>query len=282
MFVLSNKGKIALPIKNLITAQYTPLSYINKFGENPDIDTTSDPEDIWDYGGLYTFTSNSGANYYVSSSNNGDTQNIKFYVLTVDSNGNWNNEIFTQAIAGQTKTLLSPPSQDKIVRIYRIENEANTGGDLAGVLYVYEDDTVNLGVPQTPSKVRAIIQIGNNQTLMSIYTIPTGYVGFLYEVVFGQSRQVTGGVARFCYLQRKFNKVFKVKMRASTSNAGNSIFRDSRQFPDPIPAKTDLLMRCDEVSASDTGVFSTFNVLLVKESDLDNNFLNSIGQIKRV
>lgn len=258
-------------------------SVVDKFGENPEIDTASTPEDIWEYGGEYTFTANAGTSYYFSSSDAGDTgQDIQFQVLTVDSNGNWNLEEFTQQTAGQTKTLLTPDSGDPIVRIFRMENNADAGNSLAGTLYVYEDDTVVAGVPQTPSLVRAIIDNGNNQTLMALYTIPTGYVGYLWKGEVGTSRAQASGVVQASYYSRRFGKLFKIKKRFDAVNTGTSTYIDIRSFPDPIPAKTDLLLKVESVSANGIGVFGAFDILLVREDLLEDAYLTAIGQIRRV
>ena len=160
---------------------YDGTIVVDKFGENPAIATTTDPEDLWEFGGEYNYTANAGATHYVSSSSAADTQLISFGTITADSDGNWNLETFTQNVAGQVKTELLPPSGDNIVRVWRMANEGDAGEDLAGTLYCYEDDTVTDGKPDTDSKVRAVIDNGNNQTLMLLYTIPTGYVGFLYR-----------------------------------------------------------------------------------------------------
>ena len=258
-------------------------SVVDKFGENPEITIGTDPEDIWEFGGVYTFTANTGVTYYMSSSNNADTQTIEFQVLTVDSNDNWNLEIFDQDLVGQTKTALTPPSGDPIVRIFRMQNEDNF--NLAGTMYVYEDDTTTTpGIPDTATKVRAIIDNGNNQTLMALYTIPSGFVGYLYRGEIGLAFSAGPNATDFAkadYRSRRFGGVFKTKKRLTNITTGQPNYLDKRSFPDPIPAKTDIVLRVEEVSAT-MGVWGTLDILLIDENLLSDEYLTAIGQIKRV
>lgn len=259
-------------------------SNIDKFWKNPLIQTWTDPEVVWEYGWMYTYTVNAWADYYFSSSNNSDTQDIQISVLTVDTDWNWNNEVFVQTLVWQTKTLLTPPSWDKIVRIYRAINVGTT--DLLWTVYFYEDDTTTTPwVPDTASKVRAIVSWWNNQTLMSVYTIPTGYVWFLIRwelwLEFTWSVWVGTNFATFNYRSRRFGSVFQVKKEWSLINLWTSIYKDKRSFPDIIPAKTDIELVVKEVSA-DMWVWGTFDILLIEEDKLPESLLTTIWQIKRV
>ena len=266
--------------------KYDSWFKINKFGINPLITTASDPEDCWSYGGLYTFTAEPGEDYYVSSSSAADTQNTIFTATTIDSNGNWNRETWTQDLVGQTKTLLTPPSGDPCIRFSRAENNDST--DYAGDIYIYEDDTVIAGVPQTPSLVRGHITNipdANNQTLQTIETIPTGYVGFFVKgeggLNFSGTARAGTQFATLVYHSRRYGKVFATKKHVSVVNNGSSHYEEIRSFPDPLPAKTDIKVQIREVS-DDMGVFGAFDILLIPEEEFTDTFLDSIGQIRRV
>ena len=52
------------------------VSHINKFGMNPQITTASDPEDVWDFEGTYTFSSSANIDS-LSSSDAGDSQDVE-------------------------------------------------------------------------------------------------------------------------------------------------------------------------------------------------------------
>lgn len=268
---------------NVVQGRVAGHSEIQLFGYNNIITTTSDPEDLWTQGGLYTFTDNDGTSYYVSSSSISDTQELVFTVLTADGLGNWNLEIFNQTIAGQTKTLLTPPSGNPIVRINRVLNNSNSNN--IGDIYVYEDDTVTAGVPQTASKVRAKIMAGDNVTTQNIYTVPTGFVAFVYKVETGMNFSGSPGAgtnfARFDYRFRPFDKTFILAKEQSCINLGSSNFTERRTFPDPLPAKTDFKITCREVSNT-LGVWATTDLLLIEESYLTQAFKQRIGQIGRV
>lgn len=280
--IITNALADSLELK-ISSGQVEGYSFIDKFGKNSLITTASDPEDIWDQGGVYTYTSNLGADYYFSSSSISDTQNIRFNVLTVDSNGNWNDEEIEQVIVGQTKTKLITTSGDKIVRIYRMQNIGSV--DIAGVFYCYEDVTVTLGVPTDVTKIRAIINGSVNQTLMTIYTIPTGKVGFLYKgeagMIYTGSLGSGNNFARITYKSRRPGEVFKVKKDFSILSQASSNYVDIRSFPDPIPSKTDVKVTCEQVS-EDMGIWSAVDFLLIDEELLSDEFLTSIGQVKRV
>lgn len=78
------------------------LKLINKFGYNSEIDTATDPEDVWSYGGIYTFIT-SPIPLFISSSDNTDTQ-----IITVSGlDENWLTQTQTVTLAGQTKTPIA-------------------------------------------------------------------------------------------------------------------------------------------------------------------------------
>jgi len=239
---------------------------VDKFGENPDIDTLSAPEDIWDFGGLYTYDANGTAPIVSLISDNAlDTMNIS--VTGLDINGNEVNQTIT--LTGTTRVALTTP----LWRVYRLANEGVTGEDLIGTVYCY---TGVGGVP-TAGNVRAVIDNGNNQSLMALFTIPKGEVGFLYRGELGTSRNKDGD-ARCSYYSRRFEKVFRIKKRIALVTNGSSTYQDHREFPDVIPSLTDIKLTAETASKNDMGVFGTFDILLIDETLFPDSYLQSIGQ----
>ena len=110
---------------------------------------------------------------HISSSDAGDVgQTIAITGLNIDGD-----EIVQDAETnGQNNVILETP----LWRVYRMQNTSDKGEDLAGILYCHTDASPTAGVPLA-ANVRAIINDGNNQTLMAIYTVPKGKVGFLWR-----------------------------------------------------------------------------------------------------
>lgn len=272
-------GSIPLPGG---AASFTPMSFemavnqglvpgyspLDKYGENPDIDTGTVPEDVWEYGGEYNFDLPGTAPIVsIVSDNPADNQEIEI-PTGLDINGE---EAYQKVqLNGTTRVALDIP----LWRFNRGSNDADIGGDLAGTVYVY----TGVGNVPAPSEIRGIIDNGNNQTLMAITTIPLGKVGYLYRGEIGGSRSQNSGTVQGAYYSRRVGKVFKIKKRVDTTNQGNSYYQDKRSFPDVIPALTDIKLRVESVSANDTGVFGTLDIMLVDEEELAPEFLASINQ----
>jgi hypothetical protein len=181
--------------------QVPGYSVVDKYGENPDVDTGTDPEDIWEGGNLYTYDAVGTAPITSLASDANDIVPVR--VQGLDWFGN--EVIQTITLTGTEPVPLDTP----LWRVYRMENMGAVS--LLGTVFCY---TGNGPVPAIgDSEVRAIIQNGNNQTLMCIYTIPRGYVGFLYRGELGMSRAQTAGFARCAYYSRRYGGVFKVKKR---------------------------------------------------------------------
>ena len=247
--------------------QVPGFSTIDKFGENPDIDTGTVPEDIWEGGGVYIYDPDGTAPIVsLASSNAGDTEPIQ--ITGLDINGAEVNQTIT--LSGTTRVALITP----LWRVYRMQNEGTS--DLVGIVFCYTGTgTVpSIGDPE----VRAIIDNGNNQTLMALYTIPLGKVGFLYRGETLMSRSQTSGAVQGSYQSRRFGKIFKVKKRVDIVNSGSSSYQDKRSFPDVIPSLTDIKLRVENVSANNAGITGTFDILLIDETLFSTNYLQEIGQ----
>ncbi len=226
-------------------------SVMKKFGENPTITTSSDPEDVWDGDGIYTFSSTADISK-MASSDDTDTQTIEVQGLDT----NWTLTTQTKALTGQTVVTLDTP----LVRVFRMKNIGAT--DIVGIVQLGTTDaTWTDGEIDLSTHTRAQIIDGNNQTMMCIYTIPTGKTGYFYGGGVSMLRSA-GTSALFSFRAREFGGVFQVKDRLNVVGTGTSLFNlEDTLIGSGFPEKTDLLIRCDEVEAT-TGVTGRFNILL--------------------
>lgn len=232
-------------------------SSVYKFGDNPDIDTASTPEDVWNFGGAYTYSTTADIDTLSSSSAADTGQTIVVIGQTADYT-----EV-TQAIVtnGQSKVTLTTP----LWRVYRLFNVS--GAALAGTLYCYVDGATTGGVPNVASTVRAIIDDGDNQTMMALYTVPRYYTGWLVQAALSFSREAISTVSLvYSFAIRNPGGVFRVQNRGELSNGGTSA-RDFRPATPlgPLPSGTDIRLRVESVTANDVGAAGNFIVLLQRE-----------------
>jgi len=223
---------------------------VHKFGENPDIDAGS-YEDVWEQGGSYTYPATAITNY-ISSSDNNDTEEV--IVIGLDSD--WNEQSQLVTLQGQTKTEIG--SGLTWIRVFRAYND--NGSDLTGIVYIYEDDTVTDGVPQTVSKIKAVINNGNNQTQMATYSIPNGKTGYILSAGVSLSKK-KDGLSNVKLMSREFGKVFRVRDFLEVSAAGTSAIDREYHSPIEIQAKSDIKIMADS-SVSGSGVASSFCLLI--------------------
>jgi len=248
-------------------------SYVNKFGVNLAVGAATTPEDVWEHGGTYVYdATNTAPIAYVSSDAAADTnQVIKITGLDIDGY-----EV-TQTITPTGTTVLELDTP--LWRVYRMSIVGDVS--LTGMFYCHTDATPTAGVPSPLSSTRAIIDDGNNQTLMSLYTIPKGKVGFFYIGEVGvQLEGNARDLAEYARIQlegRPYGGVFRVKKSVSCIVGGNTAYRGERIFPQATPALTDIKATAVEATA-DMGLWVTFEILLVDESEFSTSYLQSIGQ----
>lgn len=119
-----------------------------KFGKNVGIDSGV-TETVWTQGGDETFVTTNAIDK-ISSSSASDTEEIYIEGHTVTGTGTDAQFTFasqTVTLAGQTETALTTPLA-RVSRAY-----VTSSSSLVGDVYIYEDDTVTAGVPQTASKI---------------------------------------------------------------------------------------------------------------------------------
>ncbi|MEA3225154.1 MAG: hypothetical protein U9Q07_04325 [Planctomycetota bacterium] len=243
----------------------------NIVGENPVISLATDPEDVWDYSASRTYTAPGGAALFISSSAGADTQEVLVHVLVENASAEWILETLTVTLVGQAKTAIPVASGLLPVRVLKVEN--NDSSDFAGDVYVYEDDTLALGVPTTPAKVRAKVRIGNNKTLMAMYTIPSNRQGFLTRFVARTSstidpQKVPSPGYTYAKLPivaiyiREFGGVWKCLTRGAISSMGSSNWEEDLTAIPLLPAKTDIKWTVDEVGDNNCSVVCGFDIVM--------------------
>ena len=248
------------PMVNAVTDPYLEISKgnvpghtrIHKFGHNEALSTNF--ESIWSGSNIYVYPAAATLMNLTSTDVDdlmGDTGAWNVTIYGLDAGYNQINE--TVALNGQTRV----PTTLQYLRVYRmvVRNVGATGWN-EGIIYLGTGVTA-AGVP---TNKYAIIDANYGQTMMSQYTIPDGYTGYLTRI----------GIT--CYTA---NKAFEVYLR--TKPVGESWLRAEEyhmisgqtvehDFLPPIPlvARTDIeFMGKVDVAGGKTEV--NYDLVLVQD-----------------
>ena len=184
-------------------------STVEKFGQNEGLTTSY--EDIWDVGGTYIYPADGVADItHIVSTDNADTEEIEVQGLSSDGTLT----IQTKALTGQTPVQLDTA----LWRVFRLKNEGAI--DLAGTVCASDNAGATAGVPD--GVCYAQIVNGNNQTLMSLYTIPLGKTGYIYQGTSSMIGTVTTYSISSRLWMREYGKVFQLKKTFGLQSTGAS------------------------------------------------------------
>lgn len=226
--------------------------HIFKFGFNSDINGTE--ETVWDAGGIYAYPT-AATVMKVSSGSTDDTAagTGARTVVVSGLDGNYNEISETVTLNGQT-AVNTVNSFLRVNRAYVAT--AGSGGTAAGNIYV-GTGTVTLGVPAT---IYAQITLGQNQTLMAVWTVPAGYTGYILKgnVGTGTANVNQYIVARLA--QRPFGGVFRTAAKV-TIQTGEIAF--DFEVPVSFTEKTDIEARAVS-SGSNNLIFADFEIIYIK------------------
>lgn len=213
-----------------------------KFGFNPDIDNAL--ETVWAQGGLYTYLSVASTLYISSSSTADDVGNTGATSAKVSGlDANYNEVSVTVDLDGQDAVQLGDASN--WIRVNRIQvMSAGSGGANAGVLYVGTEATPSSGVP---TNKYATVAIGDNQTLMALWTVPRGYTAYLTQTDMTVATEQNNKYATISLLSRPYGGVFNVQDRFVKESSSH---HQQYQFPLAFAEKTDLEVRAIASSAA--------------------------------
>lgn len=139
---------------------------VNKFGENPDI-SAGTTEDVWDGGGTYSFPTTADITHIRQPTNQATMQGETIEVQGLDAS--WVLTVQTVVLDG-TDTTTPVALGTALLRVFRMRV-------LADVVTTQDVELRNVGGGTTYS----LIQAGNNQTLMAIYTVPAGKTAYMTQ-----------------------------------------------------------------------------------------------------
>lgn len=226
---------------------------VHKFGFNPDIDDSL--ETVWAQGGLYSYLA-AATQLSISSSSTADTsagtgaRTVTLFGLDAE----YNEISETVTLNGQTAVT----STNSYLRINRmVVRSAGSGGKNAGVIYA-GTGTVTAGVP---ANKYATIAIGDNQTLMALWTVPAGHTAYMLQTDVTVATTQNNKYCTTSLVARPFGEVFQVKDRFVKAESQTSL---TYSVPLKFEEKTDIEYRAIGDSAgADIAISAAFEIIYI-------------------
>ena len=236
-------------------------SFIHKFGATPDFDAGDGSVDVWDGasdGGIdemqYNYSTTAAIDS-VSTDEAGATQEVEVQGL----DGDYKLKVQTVSLNGHERVNL-PTS---LIRTFRMKNVSVT--DFASTVVAYENTALVDGIPADTTKIRAVVNNGNNQTLMALYTIPAGKTGYMRSFFAGSAGASRSTDYIIDLFARPFGQVFQLKHRSSLVETGTSHWNHIYSEPEKFTEKTDIAMRVRTTESPITAasVAAGFDLILI-------------------
>ena len=225
-----------------ITSQAS--SFVHKFGSNNNISNQvalNAQETVWDGSSEYVFPDDNGEIMEVVSSSGADNQNI--VVQGLDEN--FELKTLNITLAGSNPVEIGTWS-----RIFRAYNNDST--NFAG----------NITINQVGQSIDyAKILIGNNQTLMCVYTIPADKIGYLTKYSLSAQKPSSSSINFTAQIRtREFGKVFRVREIVSFGTDHDT--QRSLDFPTKLQPKTDIIFNIVDSDGNNGAVNADFDIAL--------------------
>jgi len=219
-----------------------------KFGYNPDIDGAE--ETIWDVGGIYAYPGSAVAMTVTTDAGTPANDNgVKVVVEGLDGDYNEVSEEVTLAGSGTATTTQT---------FFRVNRSYVSGS---------QEPTGNLNITNGGTTY-ARITIGENQTLMAMWTVPAGYTGFMDHVNIATGTTNANQYITAQIVQRQLDGVFRVMMKQTLGSGGVADFL--LRYPILVPEKTDIEVRAVS-SGSNNLVSANFSMVYIKNKSVDLN-----------
>lgn len=249
-----NKGDLGVAIS---LGLLPGVSHFDKFGRNSSVDTTTDPEDVWGGGGLYTgFPTGSAETIEVFSSNDEDGgAGTDTGLLSVRLYGQLSGVEQTEDVilTGTTKAT----TNKTWTRMYRVRGltAGATGANLG---------TITCRHSTTVANVFAMIPIGANRTQICAATVPTGKTLFLKRLTTSITRaQGALGSALLALMIRESGGVWEqVDSIDINQSAPAEINHD---YSLSFPAGTDVVVRVLSVTDNATSCSAIMHGIYVDD-----------------
>jgi len=223
-------------------------SGVNKFGFNDAVGTSF--ETIWTVGGLYTWLDSAQLLVVVGSDVGDDIDVPAGGAHTIEIEGlDVNYNIISETITMQGLTPV--PTVNAYIRVHRAR--VTTAGDAGG--------TIGSILIQDIPRVISVLEISptyDNQSLLTLYTVPAGYTAYMNKVIFstGKAKEV------FCSLNvRPFGGVFNIKHSVQIRENIST-----REFTPciKIEEKSDIEARAVNLNSGSVEISCEFDLILVK------------------
>jgi hypothetical protein len=213
-----------------------------KFGFNSLINEIE--ETIWDAGGIYAYPS-SAVKMTATSTDGANDEDVQVTIQGLDADYNQLSETVTLNGSGTQET------NSFFLRVFRafIEGSQEPSG------------TINITNTGT---TYARITLGENQTLMCVWTVPAGYTAYLLQKDVTCLTEANNKFGTLRLVSRLPGGVFRTRDKFSLANAHTEI---SYSIPAPYPEKSDIEVRAiGSSSNSALHVSATLDIVYIQNA----------------
>lgn len=227
---------------------YNGRTIVSKFGRNPDVDTATVPEDVWNTGGVYTgFPTGAAEEFQIVSTNAGDTGTVVFTYLAS----------FT-ATAWQTATVTlngTTPVNTGVTGVRCHTARYDTGDDTS-----FNLGDISIRHRVTTANVFLLIPTGRSQSNTAAYTIPFGSRGFIKRFFVRENSNQTGFVEGALWL-REYQQ--SPRIRRPFAASAQAPFEESIYGGLELPPLTDIQVRILSASVNNMSVVAGYDIIIV-------------------